>query len=59
MGYTVAQFVDALRYKSERSRVRIQMVIKIFFIDIGPDVEAAFNINEYQKYLLGGGALTY
>jgi len=34
LGHPVAQLVEALRYKPERSRVRFPMVSMDFFIDI-------------------------
>ena len=34
MGHAVAQLVEALRYKSERSRVQFPVVSMEFFIDI-------------------------
>jgi hypothetical protein len=44
-GHAVAQFVEVLRYKPNRSRVRFRMVSL---------VDSASDRNEYQGYFLGG-----
>jgi hypothetical protein len=59
MGHTVAQVVEARRYKSEGLGFRFSMMSLEFFIEIilpaalWPGVDSASNRNEYQKYILG------
>jgi hypothetical protein len=52
----VAQLAEALGYTPEGlrfySRFFIELIIPLHY---GPGVFSASNINEYQRYLLGGG----
>jgi hypothetical protein len=57
--YEVAQLVEALRYKPEgrgfdSRRGHWDFLTQSFRSHYGPGVDAAFNRNEYQGYLLGG-----
>ena len=60
MGYAVAQFVDALRYKSEGRGFDSRWChwnfssTQSFWLHYGPGVDSASNRNEYREYLFGG-----
>jgi hypothetical protein len=54
--YSVAQLVEALRYKSEGSGFVSRWchwTFSLTFIYCGPGVDSASNRNEYQEYILG------
>jgi len=59
-GHTVAQLVDALRYKPEGHGFDSQwcqwnfLLTQSFRLHYGPGVNSASNRNEYQEYILWG-----
>jgi hypothetical protein len=61
VGYTVAQLVEALRYKPEGRGLDSRwcrwnfLLTYSFRSHYGPGVDSASNRNEYQVYFLGGG----
>jgi hypothetical protein len=61
LGHTVAQLVEALRYKSEGRAFDSQWchwnfsLTKFVRPHYGPGVDSASNRNEYQEYSRGGG----
>jgi hypothetical protein len=59
LGYTVAQLVEALRYKlvgrgfdSRWYHWNFSLALS-FWPHYGPAVDSAYNRNEYQEYFLG------
>jgi hypothetical protein len=52
MDHVVAQLVEALRFKR---RFDFSLTYVIFPAALWPWGDSASNINEYQKYFLGGG----
>jgi len=60
MGHTVAQLVEALRYRPEGCRFRSWLchwnfsLTRFFRLPCVPGVNSASNRNEYQEYFLGG-----